>query len=118
LRSAFKKENELYQSKIDFFTNISHEIRTHLTLISSPLEKAFQSSSNGSDTRSFLTYTKNNTDKLLHLVNELLDFRKMQSGKARLQVAQHDVARVMKNVLASFEHIADEKEISVDLVAP
>lgn len=118
LRSAFKKENELYQSKIDFFTNISHEIRTHLTLISGPLEKAFQSSSNGSDTRSFLTYTKNNTDKLLHLVNELLDFRKMQSGKARLQVAQHDVARVMKNVLASFEHIVDEKEISVDLVTP
>ncbi len=118
LRSAFKKENELYQSKIDFFTNISHEIRTHLTLISGPLEKAFQSSLTGSDARTFLTYTKNNTDKLLHLVNELLDFRKMQSGKARLQVAQHDVVRVIRNVLAAFEHLADEKEISVDILAP
>ncbi len=118
LRSAFEKENELYQSKIDFFTNISHEIRTHLTLISGPLEKAFQSSLTGSDTRNFLTYTKNNTDKLLHLVNELLDFRKMQSGKTRLQVAEHDVVRVIRNVLAAFEHVADEKEISVDIVAP
>lgn len=118
IRSAFAKENELYQSKIDFFTNISHEIRTYLTLITAPLEKAFRTSLEDSETRTYLTYAKNNTDKLFGLVNELLDFSKIQSGNAPLRIGRYDLVRVIKNVLASFEHINFEKEINIELSVP
>jgi len=116
IRSSFRRENALNQIKLDFFTNVSHEIRTHLSLISGPLEKAFQQSAEGKNNEKFLGYARNSSDKLLLLVNELLDFRKIQSGSVRLQVREHDIVRVVKTVIASFEHIANEKEIQTSLI--
>lgn len=112
LRSSFRKENELYQAKLDFFTNISHEIRTHLSLISGPLERAFQLQKNDTPVQNHLTYAKNNTERLMHLVNELLDFRKMQNGSIKLQVYESDIIKVLQYVLATFEHLAQEKGIT------
>ncbi len=118
LKRIVKQENELYYAKLDFFTNVSHEIRTHLSLISGPLDKAYNSVETGSEVRHFLTYAKNNAGRLMQLVNELLDFRKMQNGKIRLQVSEQDVVKLLKNTLAAFEHLASEKEIEIRLQAP
>lgn len=118
LRSSFRKENELYQAKLDFFTNISHEIRTHLSLISGPLEKAFKSPAADTVTRNHLSYAKNSSERLMRLVNELLDFRKMQNGSIRLHVSEHNVVRVLENVLAAFEHLALEKGITTRMECP
>ncbi|MDQ6482136.1 two-component regulator propeller domain-containing protein [Dyadobacter sp. LHD-138] len=118
IRSSFRRENALNQIKLDFFTNVSHEIRTHLSLISGPLEKAFQQSVEGKNNEKFLGYARNSSDKLLLLVNELLDFRKIQSGSLRLQVRKHDVVKIVKTVIAAFEHSANEKDIETTFVSP
>lgn len=118
LRASFRKENALSQAKLDFFTNISHEIRTHLSLISGPLEKAFLHSTQGKNVDNYLAYARDNSDRLMLLVNELLDFRKIQSGNVRLQVREHDVGKIIKSVLAAFEHIAKEKHIETSLLCP
>ncbi len=118
LKRIVKQENELYYAKLDFFTNVSHEIRTHLSLISGPLERAYHSVETGSEVRHFLTYARNNTGRLMQLVNELLDFRKMQNGKIRLRVSEQDAVKLLKNTLAAFEHLASEKRIEIRLQAP
>ncbi len=118
LKRIVKQENELYYAKLDFFTNVSHEIRTHLSLISGPLERAYNSVETGSEVRHFLTYAKNNAGRLMLLVNELLDFRKLQNGKIRLQVSEQEVVKLLKNTLAAFEHLASEKEIEIRLQVP
>lgn len=118
LRNTFRKENELYEAKLDFFTNISHEIRTHLSLISSPIQQAFQLSSSNDEAQKILRYAKNNSDRLMLLVNELLDFRKLQNGKIQLHVSEQDVVKVLGNTLAAFEHLAKEKDITTRFDAP
>lgn len=118
LRSSFRKENALNQVKLDFFTNVSHEIRTHLSLISGPMQKAFQHAYDGKTVEHYLGFAKNSSDGLLLLVNELLDFRKVQSGGVRLQVQEYDVVKIMKGVIAAFEHSAKEKEIETTFVCP
>ncbi len=118
IRSSFRKENALNQAKLDFFTNISHEIRTHLSLISGPLEQAYQQSTEGKSNENFLNYARNSSDRLMLLVNELLDFRKIQGGGVRLQVREHDVVRIVQSVIAAFEHVGKDKEIETSLLCP
>ncbi|MCE7044349.1 hybrid sensor histidine kinase/response regulator transcription factor [Dyadobacter sp. CY312] len=118
LRKLFRKENEFYQAKLNFFTNISHEIRTHLSLISGPLEKASQSPVIHSEAGTYITQAKTSSERLMILVNELLDFRKIQSGSVQLHVAPQDVVKILQNVLAAFEHILSEKGISTETHFP
>lgn len=116
IRSSFRKESALNQLKLDFFTNVSHEIRTHLSLISGPLEKVFQESTDDKNIRNYLTYARNSSDRLMLLVNELLDFRKIQNGSSRLQVQEHDVVKTIRSVMAAFEHTATEKDMETALL--
>ncbi|WP_426295265.1 hybrid sensor histidine kinase/response regulator transcription factor [Dyadobacter endophyticus] len=118
IRSSFRRENALNQVKLDFFTNVSHEIRTHLSLISGPLEKAYHQAVEGKNNENYLGYARTSSDRLMLLVNELLDFRKIQSGGLRLQVREHDVVRIIKSVIAAFEHMAKDKSIETMLIAP
>lgn len=118
LRTTLRKENEFYQAKLDFFTNISHEIRTHLSLIIGPLEKAYGSITENTTTKKHLNYARDNSGKLMQLVDELLDFRKIQNGSVRLQVHQYNLVKILKSVLSSFEHLAAEKGISTSFNYP
>ncbi len=111
LRKSVQKENELYQSKLDFFTNISHEIRTHLSLIINPIEKVVQSAEITPADHTYLTYARNNSERLMLLVNELLDFRKIQHGGLQLHVSEQNLGVVLRNVISVFEHTGKEKEI-------
>ena len=118
LRSSFRRESALNQVKLDFFTNVSHEIRTHLSLISAPMQKAFQHAHDGKSVEHYLGYAKNSSARLMLLVNELLDFRNNKSGGVRLQVQEYDVVKILKNVIAAFEHVSKEKDIDTLLVQP
>jgi signal transduction histidine kinase/ligand-binding sensor domain-containing protein/CheY-like chemotaxis protein len=118
LRTSFRKENALNQAKLDFFTNVSHEIRTHLSLISGPLEKAYAQLEDGENPMPNLNYARSNSDRLMLLVNELLDFRKIQSGAARLVVQEHDVVKILKSVVAAFEQVGSDKQIQTSVVGP
>lgn len=117
LRATLKKEGEFYLAKLDFFTNLSHEVRTHLSLIVGPLEKAFSVVPANTEVKDYLRFAKNNSEKLMQLINELLDFRKIQNGNTRMRVREYDLVKVLKNILSSFEHLAQEKGISVQFTS-
>jgi hypothetical protein len=78
-----EKEREIHQAKIEFFTNVAHEIRTPLTLIKAPMEKLIQKATNLPDINVYLKTMEKNTNRLVDLTNELLDFVKLkQRGSA------------------------------------
>lgn len=118
VRSSLEKEARLYQTKLDFFTNVSHEIRTHLSLISAPIEKAFDLSEKDQGIKTYLTFAKSNSQRLMTLVNELLDFRKMESGNVLLHVSEHNLVHSLKTTLSAFELVAEQKHVSISFCSP
>ncbi|WP_276484318.1 hybrid sensor histidine kinase/response regulator transcription factor [Paraflavitalea pollutisoli] len=116
LRELFKKEDELHQVKLNFFTNVSHEIRTHLTLIMAPVEKMQDSEETGSFARQQLDSIRKNANRLLKLVSELMDFRKAETGHLKLQVAQNDYISFLEDIYNSFRDISIQKNISTSFI--
>ncbi len=102
LRALLKRNLELTQFKLNFFTNISHEIRTHLSLIIGPAEKLMLTGSDDPQDQSQLRTIKNNSESLLQLVNELMDFRKAETGHLPLHVSEWDVVALAGSVFDSF----------------
>ena len=97
-----KKEKELYDAKIQFFTFITHEIRTPLTLIKAPLEKILRSGDGSSATQENLRIIEKNTGRLLDLSNQLLDFRKTESRGFKLNYVTTDVSLWLETILHPF----------------
>ena len=112
-RLKAKKLHELDMLKLKFFTNISHEIRTPLTLILAPLEKMISNQMPSDQVRSHLDVMYRNTRQLDRLVNQLLDFRKLESGNLKLELSQGDLVRFVDEIVHSFESYANEKEIDL-----
>ena len=117
LRALYKRNNELTQLKLNFFTNISHEIRTHLSLIIAPAEKLIRSAENRSHSTQEVQTIKTNSESLLQLVNELMDFRKAESGHLPLQVTENDAVSFVDQVYTSFAEMAAIKNISAKFTA-
>lgn len=105
-----KKEHEIDQMKIRFFMNISHEFRTPLTLIIGPLESLLKKKSNDEAT-SQLNLILRNTRRLLRLINQLLDFRKLDTGKQNLSVSHGDIVEFVRSIHDAFKYIAEDHEI-------
>lgn len=117
LRELLKKEDELHQAKLSFFTNISHEIRTHLALIIGPVERMLLAKKEDDGDSGQLRYIKKNSESLLQLVNELMDFRKAESGNLQLHVGQTNMAGFVQEIFGSFESLAASKNISTHFIA-
>ncbi|MGX1929915.1 hybrid sensor histidine kinase/response regulator transcription factor [Flagellimonas sp. 2504JD4-2] len=115
-REKIKQEKELHEAKFQFFTNISHEFRTPLTLIMNPIEDLLNHNKLGSFPRAKrkLLTIKRNSDRLSRLINELMDFRKLQSNNVFLSVNQVDIVEVVKNVLSHFLEEAEHRKINLD----
>ena len=108
---AREKDQELSDAKIRFFTNISHEFRTPLTLILAPLEELIVMNELSSKVREKLMVMEKNTSKLLNLINQLLDFRKSENNLLRLQVAHGDFVQFAKEVFLSFQSLSKAKNV-------
>lgn len=106
---------ELNKAKIEFFTNISHELRTPLTLIIGPLSKILDDESLNLTLKKKLSGVDNNLRRLLALVNQLLDFRKIEVGKETLQVTQGDIRILLTDLKESFVPTAKAKGIHFKL---
>lgn len=108
-----EKSEELHQMKFQFFTNISHELRTPLTLISGPLEYLIKSGQGlDYDQREYQYHLiQKNANFLLRLVNQLLDFRKLDQGKMNLQVRKGNVVDFIYEITEPFQFIANKKDI-------
>ncbi|MGN0191551.1 MAG: two-component regulator propeller domain-containing protein, partial [Candidatus Cryptobacteroides sp.] len=97
-----EKDREAYQAKIDFFTYVAHEIKTPVSLIKAPLENVLQNV-HPEDEQHNLEIMLKNTDRLLNLVNQLLDFKKISSDGHSLKMMACDPAEVLLNVTNRFE---------------
>lgn len=111
-----ERQEELYKMKLDFFTNVSHEIRTPLTLISGPVEELLSGAEKNSNLEHKLKVIKNNSDRLLKLVNELMDFRKAEKGSMKIYCEQQDIVSFCFDIYESFRGFAVEKKIDYKFV--
>ncbi|WAC09227.1 response regulator [Dyadobacter pollutisoli] len=109
---------ELDQLKSDFFTNVTHEFRTPLTLILSPLEHWLSTmSANDPYAQPFRSMQRNGR-RLLHLVNQLLDLSKLEAGKMRIEAQPGDLIHTVRRIAHSFASLADSRGISFHVAAP
>ncbi len=113
-----EKEREVYNAKIDFFTNVAHEIRTPLTLIKGPLENIILKKQVDTETREDLNVMKQNTERLLNLVNQLLDFRKTESQGFRLNFTECNVTEILRETYRRFTSLAKQKGLNFVLNVP
>ncbi|GHT42532.1 hybrid sensor histidine kinase/response regulator [Bacteroidia bacterium] len=112
------KEKELYDSKMEFFTNIAHEIRTPVTLINGPLEAMLEMDIQEPELKKSLGIMGKNTAVLLNLINQLLDFRKVDSNKFTLNFATHNLSEIVKSIYARFEPAAQREMKTMRLLLP
>ncbi|MFC0777444.1 two-component regulator propeller domain-containing protein [Flavobacterium sp. HJSW_4] len=110
-----EKEKEIYQAKIDFFTNVAHEIRTPLTLIKGPLEKLLGMKYEHEEVPQHLSIMKKNTSRLLKLVNELLDFRKSEIGGLKLTFVEANISSMVRNFHLRFSQLIEERGLEFEL---
>lgn len=98
-------------SKLQFFTNITHEIKTPLTLILGPLGKLSKEAPEGSSLASDLRIIRKNAERLKRVVDQLLDFRKVESNKMNMRVCQLDMVAFTAEVKSCFDAMAAGKQI-------
>lgn len=112
------KQKEILSAKIEFFTNIAHEIRTPLTLIKAPIDKIIKSGEASSSILKDLIITQTNTNRLLELSNQLLDFRKTEKESMRLNFVRINIRDILNETFVRFTPIANERNLEFTLHAP
>jgi signal transduction histidine kinase/ligand-binding sensor domain-containing protein/DNA-binding response OmpR family regulator len=113
-----EQEKELSNLKMSFFTNLSHELRTPLTLIMGPLESLMGAANRFASQKENILLMHRQTHKLLDLVNQLLDFRKVEAGKVPLQAVPRDAVSFLTEIFLLFKLKAEERRLTYTLAAP
>ena len=113
-RMEKKQMEELNQMKLRFFTNVAHEFRTPLTLISGPLQELKHQYPHNKEQTYLMDVVQNNVKRLLHLVDELLDFRKAGNKKIQLHIRQASMVDFIANILECFQENAIKKNITLE----
>ncbi|MBV6646567.1 MAG: substrate-binding domain-containing protein [Cyclobacteriaceae bacterium] len=111
-----KKIKETTQAKVRFFTNISHELKTPLTLILGPAERLL-TELHGSPLKKEANLILSNAQRLLRLVNQLMEFRKIETGKLKLNVSQVNVFEFIEEIKESFSQMAESRKIDFRLLS-
>jgi len=110
-RRETRRMHEMDLMKIRFFTNMSHELRTPLSLILAPVDKLLDHPSPANPRKQY-EMIRRNARRLLHLVNQLLDYRKMEVNELRLHIRHGDAVRFIRDIYGSFIDLAEKKNIS------
>jgi DNA-binding response OmpR family regulator len=113
-----EQEKELYDAKINFFTNITHEIRTPLSLIKMPLDKIISSGNYTESNRQELLTMQANAERLLSLTNQLLDLRKMEKMEVKPTFLPNDLAALVRKTCDRFAPVAKDQHIQMDISLP
>lgn len=112
---SHEKDIELYNLKQDFFTNISHEIRTPVTLILSSINKLLKSNESAEEyQQNPFGAIKKNGEYLLNLVNELLDYRKLEHHQIKLKVVKGNWVKFSQEIYLSFKEFAYQKDVKFE----
>ena len=110
-----KKREEMHQEQLQFFTNVSHEFRTPLSLILGPLEK-LQKEDSRTVFNHYYKVISRNANRLMGLINELMDFRKAESGALKLNVMPGNLDLFLEEISEEFSELAIEKKINFTVV--
>jgi signal transduction histidine kinase/ligand-binding sensor domain-containing protein len=113
-----EKEKEIYQFKIDFFTNIAHEIQTPLTLIVGPVERMIKKVEDQPNIRRSLLMVQKNANRLADLTGQLLDFRQTEIEQFGLNFVNVDINKLLREQIDSFRELARESKISLHAELP
>ncbi len=113
-KMAHEKEKENYEDKLNFFTNVAHEIKTPLTLIKGPMENIMDQIDEVPSIKTSVELMSRNTDRLMQLANQLLDFRKIETNGFRLNFSKTNISLLLFDHYIRFKTIATQKNIEVD----
>lgn len=111
-----QSEQEINNSKLTFFTNISHEIKTPLSLIISPIDHIITRRNTDKDLIDVLETVKRNANRLKHLLHQVIDIRRIEAGKLTFSPGNHNVVRVISDIVSCFSVEASEREINLSFV--
>lgn len=115
----YEKEKEIYQAKIEFFTHITHEIQTPLTLIAGPIEWLIKKFGRQEpETDKVLAIAAKNKRRLEELTSQLLDFRKTEASQFSLNFIQTDIIAVVTDIVTGFKEQAANNDIKLDMELP
>jgi ligand-binding sensor domain-containing protein/signal transduction histidine kinase len=112
------KEKEIFQAKMEFFTNIAHEIKTPLTLIKGPLEKVIRNTSDVLSIKDSLKIMERNTNRLIDLSNQLLDLRQTEIQGFSLNCVKANISELLEDTWLNFKPLAEQKNLSFHLNIP
>lgn len=112
-----KRVQLVNQLKLRFFTNISHEFRTPITLILGPIQQLISSWKGDKESLSTLQMINRNAQRLLHLINQLMDFRKIETGKLALKVSKGHAAGFLEGLYTQFTQLAVQRRIEYSFSA-
>lgn len=112
-RELMRREHaeQLNEAKLQFFINISHEIRTPMTLIINPLEKLLAENNDGENQKTYAMIYRN-AQRILRLINQLMDIRKIDKGQMYLKYQKTDIIEFIKDIMLTFEYPAQKKKIN------
>lgn len=110
-----ERDEKLNNEKLRFFTNISHELRTPLSLIQGPVAQILEHGSSDEFVKNKAGLINHSTNRLLRLVNQILDFRRAETGEIKLKVSQLDILPYTNNVFCSFVELAQSKQINLNI---
>lgn len=113
-----EKEKEIYHAKIEFFTNVAHEIRTPLTLIKGPMEKLLKQARELPAIEKNLKIMDRSTDRLFNLTNQLLDFRKTETSGFSLNFVKANITEIITDIALDFQDAAEQKNIIYQMYLP
>lgn len=113
-----EKEKEIYKAKIEFFTNITHEIQTPLTLIAGPIEWLKKKFGEEPDVRKSLAIAEKNTKRLVELSGQLLDFRKTEANQFSLNFVETDIIALVADLVTVFKQQANSNNVDLHLELP
>lgn len=116
-RELYNKERELEQMKTTFFSNISHEFRTPLTLILGPIQSLRDATENPHATRQLHTM-EHNAQRLLSLIDQLLYLSKLESGNLELSPSRHDIVLLIRGTAMNFSSLAASRKIDLTVNTP
>ncbi|HEX5169736.1 MAG TPA: two-component regulator propeller domain-containing protein [Cyclobacteriaceae bacterium] len=112
-----EQQDKLHRAKLNFFTNVAHEIRTPLTLIVSPVEVVEERYAEDAFLQRQLRVVKSNTTRLMRLINQLLDFQKQESGNFKLKTQSENIVELLKEIVFSFTEHANVRHIKLKFTA-
>ena len=115
---AEKYKEEMYEGKLRFFTNITHELSTPLTLIYGPCERILANEQSSETIKKYARIIKSNTERLNALIQEIIDFRRMETGNKVCHIVPTDVSSLMAEVVDSFNDLAEQNNIRFQSVIP